>query len=376
MIGVNSSCHIYLLFLLAIRTFSQGFNTNGRQFSPSRTWLKMSTNALSLTPLQSEALSKFFKNEIKEIKPTSGGVSNYMSYITDANDEKYVLRIYNNGKNSGRVKFEHELMNKIPTNLPFATPKALPSLESGATHELLSSGDECCVFRVIPGALPKLSCVKAIGVAAGVLNTALASISTDNPSQSPPYYDLYAVHHAMDREKFYEHIKSNSFDDNREGVNKLVGYITRLENQLADYLKKGLPEQLIHADLHYDNVLVLDGKVTGLLDFEYAARDWRAMELAICLSKYAGEPDAFQYFEEFTEGFAEHGVLTAQEIEMIPDLIVLRILSNVVFFVGRTITGEDSPSSLTSRADAYSARIEWILGNKDKIVNMVKEKML
>ena len=62
---------------------------------------------------------------------------------------------------------------------------------------------------------------------------------------------------------------------------------------------QGLPSQLIHGDLHYDNVLVNDGKVSGLLDFEFAMYDWRAMELAICLSKYAGEEDAFKYFEEF-----------------------------------------------------------------------------
>jgi Ser/Thr protein kinase RdoA (MazF antagonist) len=37
--------------------------------------------------------------------------------------------------------------------------------------------------------------------------------------------------------------------------------------------------------LHYDNVLVENGKVTGLLDFEFCAHDWRAMELAVCLSK-------------------------------------------------------------------------------------------
>ena len=43
--------------------------------------------------------------------------------------------------------------------------------------------------------------------------------------------------------------------------------------------------QLIHGDLHYDNVLVENGKVTGLLDFEFCASDWRAMELAVCLSK-------------------------------------------------------------------------------------------
>lgn len=32
-------------------------------------------------------------------------------------------------------------------------------------------------------------------------------------------------------------------------------------------------------------VLVQNGKVTGLLDFEFAAIDYRAMELAVCLSK-------------------------------------------------------------------------------------------
>ena len=49
---------------------------------------------------------------------------------------------------------------------------------------------------------------------------------------------------------------------------------------------------MIHGDMHYDNVLVYEGKVSGLLDFEFCAWDFRAMELAICLSKYASESDA------------------------------------------------------------------------------------
>jgi hypothetical protein len=43
--------------------------------------------------------------------------------------------------------------------------------------------------------------------------------------------------------------------------------------------------QLIHGDLHYDNVMVVDDAVSGLLDFEFCAYDWRAMELAVALSK-------------------------------------------------------------------------------------------
>ena len=135
-----------------------------------------------------------------------------------------------------------------------------------------------------------------------------------------------------------------------------------------------MPQQLIHGDLHYDNVLTTSDKVSGLLDFEFCAYDWRAMELAICLSKYAGEKIAMIYFEDFVSGFAEHGKLTKTEIEAIPDLIVLRILSNVVYFVGRALAKEDSIESLTTRADSYANRIRWIYSNKQAIIDMIKSK--
>lgn len=46
------------------------------------------------------------------------------------------------------------------------------------------------------------------------------------------------------------------------------------------------PLQLIHGDLHYDNVMVVGDSVSGVLDFEFCAYDWRAMELAVALSKW------------------------------------------------------------------------------------------
>ncbi len=53
------------------------------------------------------------------------------------------------------------------------------------------------------------------------------------------------------------------------------------------YQDKHFMKQLIHGDLHYDNILCKEGAVAGILDFEFVALDWRVMELAICLSKYA-----------------------------------------------------------------------------------------
>ncbi len=97
------------------------------------------------------------------------------------------------------------------------------------------------------------------------------------------------------------------------------------------------------------------------------------MELAICLSKYAGEEEADQYFEEFLAGYMQTAVLTSDEIDALPDLIILRILSNVVYFVGRAVSGEGDMATLTTRVETYWKRCVWI--KKTLISQMVRDAM-
>ena len=100
------------------------------------------------------------------------------------------------------------------------------------------------------------------------------------------------------------------------------------------------------------------------------------MELAIGLSKYAGEePDAMPYFDDYIDGYATTGQLTRPEAEAIPDLINLRILSNIVYFVGRHIAAEDDISSITTRIENYARRVEWVKSNGDAIVQRIVDKM-
>jgi homoserine kinase type II len=160
-------------------------------------------------------------------------------------------------------------------------------------------------------------------------------------------------------------------------VDQLVRHVRDLEHRLDEFRAKALPEQLIHGDLHYDNVLIdpSTNKVTGLLDFEYCAFDWRAMELAVCLSKYASEENALEYMTQFVKGFAKTATLTEDEIDSIADLMVLRIISNVVFFVGRVISGEDEPDQLVTRAGMYNTRIGWLLDNRAVLRQMIAAEM-
>ena len=53
----------------------------------------------------------------------------------------------------------------------------------------------------------------------------------------------------------------------------------------------GLPEGHIHADLFPDNVFFLDGRLSGIIDFYFAATDLLAYDVAVCLNAWCFEAD-------------------------------------------------------------------------------------
>lgn len=199
------------------------------------------------------------------------------------------------------------------------------------------------------------------------------------PPPIAPYYRVYEVHKAIggDAAKFYNYCLRSEFDTCREGITTLCQALRSIDQSVERMLALNLPQQIIHGDLHYDNVLCDDetGDVTGLLDFEFCTRDWRAMEVAVCLSKYVGEDDPFPLVDSFIDGYCEHGELTEEECRGLPDMINLRVLSNCVYFVGRALSGQDTIASLTTRADMYAQRVLWVNDNKDRITECVAKRM-
>ena len=65
---------------------------------------------------------------------------------------------------------------------------------------------------------------------------------------------------------------------------------TALEAILAGW-PDGLPSGHIHADLFPDNVFFLEGKLSGLIDFYFAATDLLAYDVAVCLNAWCFETD-------------------------------------------------------------------------------------
>ena len=52
--------------------------------------------------------------------------------------------------------------------------------------------------------------------------------------------------------------------------------------------------------------------MSAILDFEFVAEDWRAMEISISLSKFANSENFFEIVKGFMKGFNKVGRLTEQ----------------------------------------------------------------
>ena len=104
------------------------------------------------------------------------------------------------------------------------------------------------------------------------------------------------------------------------------GLAAELEAALARILAawpSGLPVGHIHADLFPDNVFFLDGRLSGLIDFYFAATDILAYDIAVCLNAWCFEQDfAFNVTKAraMLSGYAAIRPLSAEERAALPVL--------------------------------------------------------
>ena len=84
----------------------------------------------------------------------------------------------------------------------------------------------------------------------------------------------------------------------------------------------GLPAHVIHADLFPDNVLMLGETVTGLIDFYFAATDYRAYDVAVTHASWTFSADGNRCDPDrahaLMRGYAGQIALTPEEIAALP----------------------------------------------------------
>jgi homoserine kinase type II len=103
----------------------------------------------------------------------------------------------------------------------------------------------------------------------------------------------------------------------------LGALIATTAGELAARWPGDLPSGVIHGDLFPDNVLFMNGEVSGLIDFYFACNDAYAYDLAVMLNAWCFEPDgAFNITKgkSLIAGYRRRRMLTEREVTALPVL--------------------------------------------------------
>lgn len=306
-----------------------------------------------------ELLDRWAVPRPRELSRATLGISNETWFVRSEAGE-HVLRLYVH-KRSDAVRFEHEILRSLSAaDLTFRVPKPLET-DAGDTLAIdVDSARPAALFRRIEGEHLDDGDTAGVAKAAaafGSLDMALASIERTDIVAPSSSGDLRAVHPAITDLAQLEEIAGSAARDFAESA---------AENATAIY--RSLPMQLVHGDFSFGNVLVRTGRVRGVLDFEYAGRNVRALELGGALRNVLAKRNRDQLWRPVLEGYLGTLSLDPAEIAALPTLVLLQGAIILVWLAGRTVQGDSAPQRLAEYVERALAQSEWIAANGQALV--------
>jgi homoserine kinase type II len=267
----------------------------------------------------------------KDVRRPAGGTNNSVFLL----DESYVLRIYDN-LDAGQIAAEHRLLADLNAwhdraDLPFAVPAPLPTMDGRTTD------GSAALFPYVagrPADYNRLGEIELAGEALGVLDGVLAELSdTLPPREWNGRFD--ALHPAVDDiAQLYDELDRSMPGD--PGVAWFGDHAARTERAYLAVVPT-LPAQIIHGDFALSNVLVHDGRVAAVLDFEVARTGPRVDDpvAAIGVTTRFGTPGDLDRLAALRRGYARAVTLSPAEEAAIPTLLRNRALQSAVWRAGR-----------------------------------------
>lgn len=311
-----------------------------------------------------------------EPKPLTSGTNNIVLRLgTPAG--AYVLRIYSNTSDVARLRFERDALAQLAeAGLPFALPTPLPTLDGAYAIETVSEPGAILLTLTpyISGQPPdrnNLDQATAAGEALGQLTVAMARLDTPAAGVSWRSSGDLARCHPLVPDPPGAFAGLPLPDEKRQRL--ISGYIWLVE-RIPD-LYVALPQQLAHEDFDPGNVLMEGTRVTGVLDFEFCARDLRAMDLAVALTwwpvQHFGTGAEWPIIAAFARGYARQITLIDAEIAALPALFHLRAYTSLIHRLGRYRQGLSALDEALARAEAAIAREDWLAANGARLIEVV-----
>jgi homoserine kinase type II len=313
-----------------------------------------------------------FSGPWRAVQEESG--MNNTTRMVYAGGSKYVLRVYDNHRDADIVLTEHAVLLALArTDLPVLVPKPVAS-RSGGTVTAAPDGKLAALYRFIEGRRPSPENphhIEGLGRAAGELTMALRSADIACRPIYKPYYEFEETHCKA---------ASDAVLRLAEASARLSGFVSEVDRLLSERARlaalrdrfAALPAQWIHGDIVFNNAVAQDDRIVGLLDFEFSTVDARAMELAVILGEFpeADGERALKRIGLFCSGYGSAVRLTGEELEMLPELVKLRMMDVFLHFAGRLLEGLD-PEEVW---EGQIKRASFVFGWMDKHRGVLETK--
>lgn len=309
------------------------------------------------------------------IRSGESGKNNTTRFI-EADDKRYVLRIYETHSDIEKVVYEHTILLALEKmTLPFLTP--VPVIARNKERFVhTDDGKIAALFHFINGVNPtfeKPLQLDSFGQAVANLTNALKLIETTKSPAYRPYYEIENTHPSCSLSDVILFCSNPDLEFKQQSIT-----LNQIAKKLNDFREsipklKQLPHQLVHGDINFSNILTDEaGIVSTFLDFEFVTEDLRVMELCVCLSDMISPLQAEELFwrniENFLDGYGKIIKLSSDEIKTIPLLIYLRRLDVFIHFLGRYWDGVSKKEIVYDQIKSFDSQIKWLNANEDRLM--------
>ena len=218
---------------------------------------------------------KFNLETFKSFKGIKKGIEN-TNYLLKSKNKKFILTIFERRVVKKEIPFFMKLMDRL-SSLNINCPKPLKNYRS---HYLIKIKNKmACVVTFLPGKDKKtLNYKNCFDIGKMVAQMHLHSKKIK----------LYRKN-SMGIKNLGPLLNSIKFKSKKS--NNLEQFLRVNLREIKNKWPKKLPHGIIHGDLFIDNIFFKNNKLSGIIDFYFAANDYFMYEIAICINALCFDRD-------------------------------------------------------------------------------------
>lgn len=294
---------------------------------------------------------------------------NHLLHTEDGS--QYVVKISNHHEDIAVINFQIRALLHIEQLDPgMPVPRPQRTLDGQLTSALTDPAGHSHAVRLVsylPGIpyneySPPLEILKKIGALQGRLCQSLSNFQ----HRASRHFMPWDISNGL---VFNDHLLAEAQPD----VRTLVScFLPRLRSDTYPLLP-ALRRQVIHNDGHRGNMLRADAhsdNVVGVIDFGDMVEAPLVQDLAVSVASFIrGRPDPLEAIGKIAAGFHSVVPLRESELNILPDLVIMRLTLALLLIDFRLRTSADPPASLIEEQPAIiDALIQFGDIERDAIV--------